>query len=391
MHYPGEIIFPDYTGQGISSLLPEIFSRLGSQIRGQPGLSREIIPEEIFKGVKRIVLILIDALGYNTLNRFRRKQGVSLLDHADLFSRLTSVTPSTTSTSLCTLSTGVPPGIHGIVGYRLLLSRNELVDIISFKRAYSDLFIEIDPEDQMCAPPAYPLLTSGRACILTRDRYATSPFSRMIYRGCDVRTYFDFSDLCVLSRRVIPKYPFTYIYWDMIDTLGHIYGVNSEETFTEIEHIDRWLSEELIETSPPGTLFLITADHGQIDTAPARRERFNDHPDMIQMLRSLPGGDSRLPYLYVKRGKIADVIDYVKSNMKGVSSILERRSAVASGIFGEVNPSPEVMKRIGDIIIIPRGNWKFVYFYKEGQRDLIGRHGGLSEDEMYVPLIAIRR
>jgi predicted AlkP superfamily pyrophosphatase or phosphodiesterase len=174
---PGHLkgVLPDYDGRGISSLVPEIYARLGAPIPGQPRMCEEILSPDVFKGVKRIVLILLDGLGYNTLKRHAKRGKQYLLDEAESFTRLTSVTPSTTSSVLCTLSTGVPPAIHGIVGYRLLLPKEkELVDIIAYKRAYSDQLVQIDPYTQMLAPPAYSMLTEAgvSACVLTRDRYA---------------------------------------------------------------------------------------------------------------------------------------------------------------------------------------------------------------------------
>jgi hypothetical protein len=360
---------------------------------GQVRFADDLLPGDAFKGVKKVVLILLDGLGYNSLQKFGRHARPHLLDHATACSKLTSVSPSTTSSVLCTLSTGAPPALHGILGYRLLLPKeNELVDIIAYKRAYSDKILQIDPFLQMLAPPAFPLLTEKGIsnCVLTRDRYARSPFSRMIYRECEVRSYFDLSDLCVMARRIIERYRFTFIYWDVLDTLGHIYGIDTEECFTEIDHLDRLISEEIVERSKAkDTLFLVTSDHGHIDTTPDRRVRFNDHPELLEMLRALPGGDARLPYLYVKKGKVDGALDYLDANSKGISAIIDKKYAIRSGLFGATAMSPEAESRIGDLIIVPKDNWKFVYFYKEGQRDLIGRHGGLSPDEMYVPLIAI--
>jgi hypothetical protein len=214
----------------------------------------------------------------------------------------------------------------------------------------------------------------------------------MIYRGCELRSYFDFADMCVMARRAIPEHRFTYVYWDMVDTFGHIYGMDSEETYTEIDHLDRMICEEIIDrTKAKGTLFILTSDHGHIDTVLERRVRFNDHPELLEMLRAMPGGDARLPYLYVKRGMVEKATEYLSANSKGISAIIDKEYAIRSGLFGATRVSREVESRIGDLIIIPKGNWKFVYFYKETQRDLIGRHGGLSDEEMYVPLIAIRK
>jgi hypothetical protein len=67
-------------------------------------------------GAPRIVVLLVDGLGWNQL------QAHSI--HMPTLSsftggHITSITPSTTATALTSLVTGLAPGEHGLIGYRV--------------------------------------------------------------------------------------------------------------------------------------------------------------------------------------------------------------------------------------------------------------------------------
>jgi hypothetical protein len=50
--------------------------------------------------------------------------------------------------------------------------------------------------------------------------------------------------------------------------------------------------------------------------------------------------------------------------------------------------APETPYRIGDLVVIPREDYTLVDHEKSHL--LLGRHGGLTDAEMLVPLIAVR-
>ncbi|WP_243675025.1 hypothetical protein [Vulcanisaeta distributa] len=61
------------------------------------------------------------------------------------------------------------------------------------------------------------------------------------------------------------------------------------------------------------------------------------------------------------------------------------------GLFGEV--SSDVIDRVGDVIFIPNSGSAFIYLYKPDNEELLtlrgGQHGGLTERELYIPLIQL--
>jgi hypothetical protein len=67
-----------------------------------------------------------------------------------------------------------------------------------------------------------------------------------------------------------------------------------------------------------------------------------------------------------------------------------RRSAelVGEGWFGPGEPHPRFAERIGDVVLLMRGRATVKDWTPGEPRHLhIGNHGGLSEDEMMIPLI----
>ena len=118
---PGEIILPDFERYSLVNLANTVLERFGLPTN-HPPLPKELLPAK--HEVQKVVLLLIDALGYCQLVRFLDREPDSLfcrLTAHGRFMPLTSIFPSTTTASLATLHTGLTPQEHGILGYRLFL------------------------------------------------------------------------------------------------------------------------------------------------------------------------------------------------------------------------------------------------------------------------------
>ncbi len=65
--------------------------------------------------------------------------------------------------------------------------------------------------------------------------------------------------------------------------------------------------------------------------------------------------------------------------------------AFAAGLFGDGPPSADARSRVGDVIVAPKRNGTLYYGYPREHLEFVGRHGGLSAEEMLVPLLLARR
>jgi hypothetical protein len=79
--------------------------------------------------------------------------------------------------------------------------------------------------------------------------------------------------------------------------------------------------------------------------------------------------------------------EYVEGTWPGKFSVLESGHVIRTGLFGPGNPHPRLVDRLGDLILISHGD---AYLWWSDKTDhLLGRHGGLHEEEMLVPFLAV--
>jgi hypothetical protein len=183
---------------------------------------------------------------------------------------------------------------------------------------------------------------------------------------------------------------FSYIYWGGLDTFSHHNGPDSAQLY------DMWLdfADSLAGFLNPhlmngrnDTLFVLTADHGQIATEINDEFNLHHHPELARHLTLMPTGESRLPYLAVMIGHESRVEDYLKNHWDGQFSMQSASGVLARGLFGSAAPHPSTQGRIGSHIVFPEDNAYWWWVNKENH--LLGRHGGLSRDEMLVPFFTL--
>ena len=102
----------------------------------------------------------------------------------------------------------------------------------------------------------------------------------------------------------------------------------------------------------------------------------------------LPTGENRLAFLYIKPGKTEAVKEYIQAEWPEQFTLIDPEAAVNSGLFGPGEVHPGIYDRLGDLIAAARGN--AFWWWANKENPLIGRHGGLSEEEMLVPFLTAR-
>ncbi|MFQ6117360.1 MAG: alkaline phosphatase family protein [Candidatus Bipolaricaulia bacterium] len=362
--------------------------------------------EELFPylgGVRRVVLLVIDALGWEQLRPL-------LEDGSSVFSRLanegrlcqiTSVFPSTTTAALSTLATGLAPAEHGMLGFRLYLKEFGLVAHMirlspeGIRRFDMLLELGLVPRRFFPAKSIYELLAPDvRSYTLLKLAFRRSGLSHLLYRGSQVIPHVGSSDMCVQMRKLLEQNPdgplFIGAYWDGIDAIGHLYGPTAEELAAELRQLSLSLEEFLNRLSPQAakdTLLLVTADHGQVEVREEEMFSITRHPRLYRSLLLPPTGDFRATYLHLRQGKLARTKQYLKRYQDRLI-VLDSEEALDGGLFGTSPVRDGWRPRIGDLILLPRRRGFIFYPYDDFL--LKGYHGGLSPGEMWVPLFALR-
>lgn len=114
-----------------------------------------------------------------------------------------------------------------------------------------------------------------------------------------------------------------------------------------------------------------------------------DHPKLSSLLRHRPVGESRVPFFHVRAGRFDEVWSYLNGELSSQFVFVTRNALIESGLLGPGPIYEEVYHRVGDIVGISKGSAYMAVDAQEAAR-LDGRHGGLTPEEMLVPLLAVR-
>lgn len=404
---PEEFIPPHYGGYSIANLPAMVARLLGAELPGAAPPLAEHLWADMAAGVRRVIVVVLDAVGYVHLQRVLVGEDTFLhrLAQAGLLVPITSVFPSTTVAALTTLWTGWPPGGHGFVGTQLLLSEQGLLANMlrlapaAHRRSEELLDWGWDPGEFVTAPSLGQQLTASGVETVAHTYY---PFiggglDRVFLRGMThVQGYAGFSDMWINLRHTLRQRRaeplFTSVYWGGIDAVSHLYGPDGEPFQATLRHLFRSLDEDFLGPLPAaareGTLLMITADHGQTMTPPERAVRLSDHPTLRRTLLLPPAAESRAAYLYVQPGQAGTARAYIAEHLADRYFLMEAERALAVGLFGPDKPHPEVRARLGDLLLLARNDSQLLV--DEEQEPLRGHHGSLTPEEMLVPLLMMR-
>ncbi len=400
-------VLPHYDGLSIANLPATIAALLGTELPG----ALPPLPAELWSdwqpGLRRVVLIVLDALGYRMLQRrwaAGEGEAFSRLAAAGRLVPLTSIFPSTTSAALVSLRTGVPPAQHGWLAYELYLrewgiAANAILLCPVWTRR-GGLVVDwgLEPEAMVPIPTlAGQLASAGVTSGAVLSQYLkNSGFTKMLYRDVtEIRGHVHASDLWVHLRHMLAeardRRAFLTAYWSGLDTLAHAYGPDTDLWEAEFHAVSHLLEREFLAALPPedraGTLLLITADHGQIRIPREQILIANQDRDLSRHLLVPITGESRAAFVHPRPGHKETIRDYLEGAFPGWFTVLESSAALEAGLMGQPIDE-ETHARAGELIVLPRGNHAL-------QRapipvPLLGRHGGLTQDEMLVPLVGVR-
>lgn len=401
----GDLVYPDYDGRSLVNVPASICRWLGAPTLGAAPLAAEIsqLPREQYQNV---VLILMDALSLGRFTNLVKAGKLPVwekLVKEGVLAPLTSITPSTTASALTSLWTGKGAVEHGIAGYEMWMKEYGMV-VNSILQAPMSFQGEVGSLSKAGFEPesfirqtllGTHLVDNGvKPYAFQHHSIARSGLSRMLHQDVNVNPFHSQSDLWANVRRILEnksnERKYFWIYWGEVDYLSHHYGPDDERTIAELVNFSNIFGESFLEQLDPSirsnTLLILLADHGQIKTQPDLYYDLNNHPSLRRRLHIMPTGENRLAYLYLRPGQGEAAREYIERTWPGQFAFLDPVFAVESGLFGPGEPHPRLYDRLGDLILVARGN---AYLWWSSKSDhLEGRHGGLSAEEMLVPFLA---
>jgi hypothetical protein len=292
--------------------------------------------------------------------------------------------PSTTATSLATLTTGELPGVHGMLGYTVQVPRSggRLLNALKWDE-------RVDPENWQPVETLFQRAAKVgiSATHVAAKRYENSGFTRAVFRGAEYKGANVVADLVSETKQALQKTPsFVYLYVNDLDNAGHSDGVGSDKWIAALSAIDQMVSQ-LMKEVPKGTRIWVTSDHGMINV----EEKIiigQDNPLLTGV--SVIAGEPRARHLYLDNDSVQARIDAAslwQQYLQEKALVLTREQAISSDLFG-AQLSADAVDRMGEVIAIARGGLVLLdpeRADKEGA--MVGHHGSDSEIESQVGLL----
>lgn len=383
------ILKPDYNGKSITNLMSSIIKGAG----GKP-LYKELtyISGKDISKYKNVILLVIDGLGYNYL--MRKGNGSTMKEN--LRGRMTSVFPPTTASCVTTFATGVAPQQHGITGWFVYLKELGMITTVLRTQPrirgcnFSDMDIDLNDiftEKNISKKIGVKTYTVIHEDIIDSDyNIINNKSSKMIgYRN--LKGYFE----GINKAMNYSGKKFVYAYWPDLDSHAHKNGMNSKKTHNHFKAIDKHVKKLARYIKGKNTLVIITADHGLIDTPKERTILLKNHPKLAECLTMHFSGEPRCAYCYVRPGKLKQFKTYFNKHLKKQFYLIRSEELFKKNFYGLYTPHPKLLDRIGDYAIIAKENYTIRdALLGQKEKTHIGNHGGISADEMYVPLIVLK-
>ena len=393
-----DFVLPDYDVfnlRNIKSLVGKVYS--------VNSLGASTLPDgavDDFGGVEKVFLVVMDGFGYNRLlTHVKRFDGVlSELIGRGVLKPLTSPFPATTSTSLTSIFTGLAPSEHGIIGYQMFSREYGCVfNTLDMKPVYGySNEVEIARDLARRIKPWMPTLQEHgiKTQVVTKGSIVGSGLSRIVHANQEIIPYMLESEMFVKCRQALEQQgpAFLVLYYSGIDTLEHRYGPNSEEVTTEIQSFEFLLKNflsQLSDATKRKTLIMLTADHGVCETQ--RTHYAKDYPELANSLQLPPVGDSRTAFLFSRQGVRENLKNACERNLNGFK-IVASNDLIDRGAFGRTADPTSLQSAVGDFTALSKGPnaLSYPYYEDDRNREQLGGHGGMTAEEIIVPLLSLR-
>jgi hypothetical protein len=179
---------------------------------------------------------------------------------------------------------------------------------------------------------------------------------------------------------------FVYFYIPFVDAAQHTHGTDSGVVTRIFARVRSQLS--LLYSALRGKArVIITADHGQISIEARHRHVLDRGDPLVALLRHPPTCEPRAPAFHVMPGQTERFADMFRERLGGLFALLTIDEADELRLFGPTALSAETRRRLGDYIAVPRGRDVLLCEPSDTLRAMRGFHGGLTRDEMRIPLI----
>ncbi|NQV07360.1 alkaline phosphatase family protein, partial [bacterium] len=247
---------PDYAGGTIAAVAAELEARLTGHTPGT-----RLIPDLAAKipGTPSYVLVLFDGLGDAQLSH----PAASDLA-AGRVGAVDAPFPTTTTVSLSTVATAMPPAVHGLIGYEMWLPEAaDVVRTIHWTTLTGDDATGIDHRVFLPGPNLWERLSAAGVEPITLQPWGfeSSQLSRVLYRGCRFEPYGHEREAArIAAELAATPGRLVFLYVPHVDFAAHVSGQRSQQ-YTDALKTASAIWEDLSRRLE-GAAAVAIADHG---------------------------------------------------------------------------------------------------------------------------------
>ena len=384
---------PDY-GRCLVNLSNSILKHFGAE----PTADTLRAADECLAGNHRnVVLLLLDAMGTSIVEKHLAEDGFFRSHLKDTYD---SVYPPTTVAATTSVLSGLYPNEHGWLGWDLF-----------FPEIGKNVTVFTNREQLKEKEGAAPAALQGEQVREWGTDSLDDPLpAAEFHAGFRYLPYRNMLDRineaggrAFASMPFLPPYPdtlekvlarvkelceepgrkFVYAYWNEPDSTMHRTGTGSAETHRLVVSIEEKVRELVSGVSD--TLFLITADHGHMDS---RNLCILDYPEVTECLVRMPSIEPRTLNLFVKKEYLEAFPGIFRKYFGDGFLLLTREEALGRKLFGTGKDRPGLRDMIGDYVAVAVSDCSIFNTHYEA-RSMPGGHAGLTAEEIRIPLIAV--
>lgn len=325
------------------------------------------------KDYRNVIVMLFDGMGVSAINEHLNESDFLRQHHV---CPISSVFPSTTVAATTAIESGYSPAESAWLGWDLYF--DEIGENVAvFRNA-----LQRNGEPAADYNIAWKYIPYKRIFERIEEingkntAFYVSPFSKHHPKSVQ--------DICKtvlrLSRKKHKKYIYTY--WHQPDSAMHSFGVKSQQVHEQITMINKEVARLCKRLK--NSLVIITADHGQCDGV---NEYLEDYPELSAMLKVPPSIEPRAISFFVKDGRRENFQKEFNKLFGESFKLMTKNEVFAENLFGFGTPHSKTYDFVGDFFAVATGE-KSLFINREN-RQFIGIHAGLTEEEMTVPFIAV--
>ncbi len=322
---------------------------------------------------KNVVLILLDGMGSNILDRTLDKN--SFLKKNKI-KNITSVFPATTTAATTSIRTGLNPVEHGWLGWNMYIdSVDKVVTLYQNKEKGTNNKVDVNE-----------LLNMNSIANEINDKNEFSAIELFPFPTGNVTVYKDFTELMDIIEEETKKdnKKFIYAYNDEPDHTMHLLGPAAEKVKELIQERNDKIEE--LSKKIEDTLIIVVADHGHIKIDNLFLE---EYPEVYNMLERTTSIEQRAVSFKIKKEYYEQFPTIFNKYFGKWFNLYTKKEIIDSKLFGDGKEHKYFNSALGDYIAIAENSNKTLV--TPGDDILVSQHAGYTDDEVYIPLIAIKK